>query len=110
MKLTIIIAINCFVSSVKFRNRADKALTEKSSERRALIFIVKKKILKVLVRNLNHKNISSTSFYVFEAKNNDNWGQFHQPYGAKHKCAGRHSLAPFSFTNKNTPNFTSMQN
>ena len=29
--------INRFVSSVNFRNRADKALTEKSSERRALI-------------------------------------------------------------------------
>ncbi len=37
MKLTIIIAINRFVSSVNFRNRADKALTEKSSERRALV-------------------------------------------------------------------------
>ncbi len=36
MKLTIIIAINPFVSSINFRNRADKALTEKSSERRAL--------------------------------------------------------------------------
>jgi hypothetical protein len=36
VKLTFIIAINRFVSSVNFRNRADKALTEKSSERRAL--------------------------------------------------------------------------
>ena len=40
MKLTIIIAINRFVSSVNFRNRADKALTEKSSERRALVTTV----------------------------------------------------------------------
>ncbi len=39
MKLTITIAINRFVSSVNFRNRADKALTEKSSERRALASI-----------------------------------------------------------------------
>jgi hypothetical protein len=37
MKLTIIIAINCFVSSVNFSNRADKALTEKSLECRALV-------------------------------------------------------------------------
>ena len=35
-KFTIIIAINRFVSSVTFRNHADKALTEKSSECRAL--------------------------------------------------------------------------
>ena len=35
----IIIAINRFVTSVNFRNRADKALTEKSSERSALIQI-----------------------------------------------------------------------
>ncbi len=40
MKLTIIIAINRFVSSVSFHNRADKAFTEKSSERRALILTI----------------------------------------------------------------------
>jgi hypothetical protein len=35
------------------------------------------------------------------------WGQFHQPIGAKCKCAGRHSLAPSIFTNQTTPNFVS---
>jgi hypothetical protein len=32
----------------------------------------------------------------------ENRGQFHQPYGAERKCAGCHSLVPFSVTNQIT--------
>ncbi len=37
-------------------------------------------------------------------------GQFQQPSGRKRKCAGRHSLGLFSFTNKTVPNFTIASN
>jgi hypothetical protein len=33
-------------------------------------------------------------------------GQFQQSFGRKRKCAGRHSLGLFSFTNKTVANFT----
>ncbi len=36
-----------------------------------------------------------------------NWGQFHQPNGAKRKCACKHSLLPFSFNNKPMTNVVS---
>ncbi len=37
-------------------------------------------------------------------------GQFHQPYGAKRKCAGSQIFVSFSFTNKIILNFTNTYN
>jgi hypothetical protein len=44
--------------------------------------------------------------YLMHMQNVETWGQFHQPSGAKRKCAGRHPSALFRFTNKTVSNFT----